>query len=204
MCTEIPLQEQHINMLKDIYSARSAWVRHLHALRHVASDNLRSTAWLVPQELDNSARPDPTLFPGCKGQHRRFHVMQRRQQPLAECCSPHLQVMQRVCLEHSVQGLLPLFKAKLGMLRERPVDVAPNDLINLLLTNTDLQQGVVAGVFRVLMRDWPAHPCDGVHKTCTESTVMHTRNFLVTVHDVWGWPAHPCSGTTQACIPNVT
>ena len=44
----------------------------------------------------------------------------------------HLQVMQRVGLEHSKQRLLPLLKPKLGMLREGAIDVAANDLIHLL------------------------------------------------------------------------
>lgn len=59
----------------------------------------------------------------------------------------YLQVVQGVSLEHSVEGLLALFKAKLGVLWEGPVDVPPNDLINLLLAHTDLQQSIVAGVF---------------------------------------------------------
>ena len=52
--------------------------------------------------------------------------------------------MKRVCLEHSVQSLLALLKAKLRVLWEGAVDVATYDLIHLLLTDTDLQQGVVA------------------------------------------------------------
>ena len=41
---------------------------------------------------------------------------------------PHLQVMQRVGLEHAEEGLLPLLKAKLRMLRESAVDVAADHL----------------------------------------------------------------------------
>lgn len=58
----------------------------------------------------------------------------------------HFQVMEGVCLEHPVQGLLPLLKAKLGVLWEGAIDVAAYDLVYLLLAYTDLQQGVVARV----------------------------------------------------------
>ena len=71
--------------------------------------------------------PSQTLSRTCFMLHRhaeavRFVSLQKFSWP------PHLQVMQRVRLEHAEERLLPLLEAELRVLRERAVDVAADDL----------------------------------------------------------------------------
>ena len=75
------------------------------------------------------------------------------------------QIMKRVSLQHPVQSLLPLLKAKLWVLGEGAVDITADDLVHLLLSYADLQQGVVFGALGELKGDGPVHCHDCIHQT---------------------------------------
>ena len=78
-----------------------------------------------------------------------------------------LEVVQGVGLEDAEEGLLPLRKAELRVLREGAVDVARDDLIHLLLPDADLQQRVVAALLPILRADRPRHVHHRRHDPCT-------------------------------------
>ena len=94
----------------------------------------------VPSSCSSAQPPAPSPAPRGPAYHDRWPPAHNRWLAAHSCwlpgnpySSPHLDVVQRVGLEHAEERLLALLKAKERVLREGAVDVARDDLIHLLL-----------------------------------------------------------------------